>query len=65
MDKDVLAHIFEPFYTTKARGTGLGLAIVHSILQGHGGEIAVESVEGKGTRFSLKLPLRPAQARSA
>jgi two-component system sensor histidine kinase PilS (NtrC family) len=62
---DDLPHIFEPFYTTKARGTGLGLAIVHSILQGHGGEIAVESVEGKGTRFSLKLPLRPAQARSA
>jgi two-component system, NtrC family, sensor histidine kinase PilS len=62
---DDLPHIFEPFYTTKARGTGLGLAIVHSILQGHGGEIAVESAEGRGTRFCLKLPLRPAAARSA
>jgi two-component system sensor histidine kinase PilS (NtrC family) len=53
---DDLPHIFEPFYTTKAGGTGLGLAIVYSIVEGHHGEVAVESAEGKGTRFRLRLP---------
>lgn len=54
---DKLGDLFTPFFTTKSRGTGLGLAITHKIVEGHGGQIRVESEVGKGTRFSLALPL--------
>ena len=49
--------IFDPFFTTKAEGTGLGLAIVHRIIIDHGGTIAVESEQEKGTRFRIRLPM--------
>ncbi len=52
-----LPHVFEPFYTTKAKGTGLGLAIVHRIVEDHGGEIRVESRPEAGSRFTLLLPI--------
>lgn len=54
-----LAQIFNPFFTTKpvGKGTGLGLAISHRIMKEHGGEIAVESKPGVGTKFTLKFPL--------
>jgi signal transduction histidine kinase len=51
-------HIFEPFYTTKASGSGLGLPLVHSIVEQHGGSIAVESGTLGGARFVVHLPRR-------
>lgn len=56
MDESVLKKIFEPFYTTKDNGTGLGLAVVKSVVELHGGEVAVESELGKGTQFTITLP---------
>jgi two-component system sensor histidine kinase HydH len=52
-----LPHIFEPFWTSKARGTGLGLALCRKVALEHGGTLAVESTVGVGTTFTLKLPL--------
>jgi signal transduction histidine kinase len=63
---DVLPHIFEPFYTTKARGrgTGLGLAIAARIVDAHNGTMGVSSTEGSGTAFSIRVPgLRSPAAR--
>jgi signal transduction histidine kinase/pSer/pThr/pTyr-binding forkhead associated (FHA) protein len=54
-----LADIFRPFVSSKgARGTGLGLAVSRKILREHGGDILVKSQAGKGSLFSLRLPLR-------
>ena len=47
--------LFDPFFSTKKKGTGLGLAIVKSIIEGHGGDIDVESEPGKGTKFIVTL----------
>lgn len=54
--KENLAKIFEPYFSTKETGTGLGLAIVQKIIDIHNGTIDVESTEGKGTQFTVKLP---------
>lgn len=54
--KDVLPHIFDPFYTTKTKGHGLGLATCYSIINRHGGCIDVESQPGIGTIFHVYLP---------
>ncbi|NJM37566.1 MAG: GHKL domain-containing protein [Akkermansiaceae bacterium] len=48
--------IFEPYRTTKSSGSGLGLLIVRRIIREHGGEIAIESEEGEGTRVLIHLP---------
>jgi two-component system sensor histidine kinase PilS (NtrC family) len=55
-----IAHVFEPFFSTKSEGTGLGLALVHRVVQEHGGDIDVRSSPGLGTTFTLTLPSRHA-----
>ncbi len=54
---DKLDAIFNPFMTTKQTGVGLGLAIVSKIVDGHGGKMAVESEQGKGSTFRISLPV--------
>jgi PAS domain S-box-containing protein len=69
---DVVGQVFDPFFTTKefGKGTGLGLTVVKGILEEHGGSIAVQSEQGKGTAFTILLPVhwdssaRPAPSRS-
>ncbi len=53
-----LPNIFRPFYTTKGNGTGLGLSLARRIVEQHHGQISVESSTGKGTTFSVVLPVR-------
>lgn len=54
---DVLPQIFDPLFTTKKTGTGLGLAVAKQIVTRNGGRIAVESVSGRGTVFTITLPV--------
>jgi len=64
MDKQVMARLYEPFFTTKeaTRHSGLGLPTVYSVLHNHGGAVTAESEPGKGATFRAFLPLREALA---
>ena len=57
MDAATLARIFEAFYSTKRAGSGLGLPTARKIVEAHGGHIFVQSEPGKGTQFTVKLPV--------
>ena len=63
--KEHLDHIFEPFFTTKAKGSGLGLYNVRQIIRSIGGKIYVESEVGKGTKFSIEIPVLMHKAESS
>ena len=66
MTSEVCDHIFEPFFTTKGvMGTGLGLAVSHSIIERHGGSIEAQSSLGKGTTFTISLPIGETDDRKA
>jgi signal transduction histidine kinase len=56
MDEETVNHIFDPFYTRKAKGIGLGLAVTRRIVEAHGGTIAARSAPGEGTTFVIGLP---------
>lgn len=53
---DIQQQIFDPFYTTRTQGTGLGLAVVKAIATAHGGDVEIESEQGKGCMFKIVLP---------
>ncbi|MEO6487974.1 MAG: ATP-binding protein, partial [Thermoanaerobaculia bacterium] len=57
MDDATIQRVFDPFYTTKQRGTGLGLSICQNLVHTHRGTIRVHSEPGKGSRFTIVLPL--------
>src|SRR5438552_546669 len=56
MSAESLSRVFEPYFTTKSSGSGLGLLIVRRIVRDHGGEMAIESNEGKGLTLTIRLP---------
>lgn len=62
MAPEVLAHVLEPFYTTKAvgKGTGLGLSMTYGVVKAHGGTIDIASQPGTGTTVKLRFPRIPA-----
>ncbi len=58
MAPEILAQIFEPFFTHgKKNGTGLGMAIARSVIEAHGGQISVRSVQGSGTTVEVRVPI--------
>ena len=67
MTRDILDHIFDPYFTTKEKGegTGLGLSVVHGIVQNHGGMITVTSEPDKGSTFDVLFPVVAVRCKTA
>ncbi len=63
MSAETLSRVFEPYHTTKTSGSGLGLLIVRRIVREHGGELSIESSEGKGLTLTIRLPYRDKRVR--
>jgi signal transduction histidine kinase len=63
MSPEVLAHVFEPFFTTRKSSSGLGLSVSHAVVTSLGGSLRVESQEGVGTTFTALLPAASEQPR--
>ena len=63
ISQENLTKVFEPYFTTKSSGSGLGLLIVRRIVRAHGGEIELQSNEGQGLAFTIRLPRRDQQVR--
>jgi signal transduction histidine kinase len=63
MSAENLSRVFEPYFTTKTSGSGLGLLIVRRIVREHGGEMAIESNEGKGLTLTVRLPFMDKRVR--
>jgi signal transduction histidine kinase len=61
MTSEVLSRMFRPFFSTKPGGTGLGLPTTRKIIEAHGGVLSVQSEVGKGTKFTLTLPVAAAE----
>ena len=59
MSEETLSRIFDLFFTTKPHGTGLGMALARSVIDLHGGALALHSALGKGTRITIRLPVEP------
>ena len=57
MNEETIKNLFTPFYTTKKEGIGLGMVITQEIIKEHGGTLSVESEVGKGTTFTVELPV--------
>ena len=60
MDEKIANKVFDPFFTTKpvGQGTGLGMAISYKVIKNHKGDISISSKEGKGTKFTITLPIK-------
>jgi len=57
MDERTAAQMFDAFFSTKPGGSGLGLPTTAKIIEGHGGRITVQSAVGRGTQFTVELPI--------
>ena len=62
---EVLPKVFDPYFSTKEKGSGLGLAVVKAVATAHGGSIELRSDVGKGSTFTLKLPIVPESVQAA